>query len=318
MGSQTLIHRGRKGSYETFEPGSTLDMRGNLIGATPFQEYHIDGTLGDDNNDGLAWGQDSAFATIGKFMTVAAALGTRGRVRGNVAPGGYTEDVVTPLNTECPFGVLRAWSPTTRSFGAAWIVAETAATFSLIIRARGWAFEGFEIGSVANGGSVWFDGSTANSNAAGTELRNMLMGGWGAAASIGIDITGNGAPLSSLYNMHFDGYLADAIRCSESGTDQPRFWDIDGVTFVDNANHMNMNPRGFKESRIRRCDFIQIGANRTATKQFDNTGGANCIVGPHNVLSGVYDDASGGYQGSGSDDWAGNYNIAGLTAAEPT
>ena len=62
-------------------------MKGNLIGATPFQEYHIDGALGDDNNDGLAWGADSAFATIGKFMTVAAALGTRGRVRGNVAPG---------------------------------------------------------------------------------------------------------------------------------------------------------------------------------------------------------------------------------------
>lgn len=316
-GSQTLIHRGRKGSYETFEPGSTLDMRGNLIGATPFQEYHIDGTLGDDNNDGLAWGEDTAFKTIGKFMTVAAALGTRGRVRGNVAPGGYTEDIVTPLNTECPFGVLRGWNPGGhRGFGAVWLTSATATEPILTVKARGWRFEGFEYDAPASDGCILLDGLSANSNAAGVVIANSILVGQ-AQGDFGIDVRGNGAPYASFLGLHISGFTGPAMKVSESGTDVPRFWLVDDVTFVDNDDHiLPGSSRGWKESVIQNSHFIEVGANRSATIMLSMLGGANNIVGPLNTLSGTYSIANG-YVPSASDDWAGNINIAGMTTANP-
>lgn len=288
-----------------------MDARTNPFGIA----YHVDTTNGSDSNDGLAW--DSAKATIGAAMTLAAALGTRGRVQILVAPGGYNEDVVTPLNTQCPFGELIGVSPTTQSFGGAYIYASTASTFSLIVRARGWRITGFEIGAVANGGSVWLDGSTANSSAAGTELRGNIISGWGAAATIGIDITGNGAPLTRCLDNHFNGCVGAAIQCSSSATDQPRFWEVAHNKFVDNGSHIGMNPRGMKESWIHHNAFIKVGANRTATVQIDNRGGSNSIVGPGNALSDSYNNAGGYYVGT-AEDWVGNLNIAGLTTANPT
>ena len=50
MTLQPLIHRGRKGSYETFEVGSTLDMRGSLIVKDAGTLY-----FGDDNDVALSW-----------------------------------------------------------------------------------------------------------------------------------------------------------------------------------------------------------------------------------------------------------------------
>ena len=143
-GSQPLIHRGRKGSYETFEPGATLEMKGNFIGATPFQDYKVDGTLGVDTNDGFAWGAEGAFKTIGKAFTAITALATRGRARILVAPGGYSEDLVTPLNADGPFIQVIAWNPTTQSFGAVFLSSATATEPNLTIKARGWGFYGFE------------------------------------------------------------------------------------------------------------------------------------------------------------------------------
>ena len=291
-----------------------LTLGGPMDGDWPVTDYFVD-TTKSDNNTGLSWAK--AKATIGAAMTLAAALGTRGRARIWVAPGGYTEDVVTPLNTECPFGQLIAVNPTGRSFGAAWILASTASTFSLIVRARGWLIQGFEIGAVANGGSVWLDGSTANSNAAGVDLSHNIISGWGAAATIGIDITGNGAPHARVYDNHFSGNVGSAIICSSSATDQPRFWKLYGNEFVDNGNHINMNPRGFKESYIHDNAFIKVGANRTATVQIDNRGGSNTIIGPGNALSDSYNN-SGGYYAGTNEDWLGNLNIAGITTANPT
>jgi len=278
----------------------------------PGVDYYVDTTLGHAGNDGLGWGSDRALKTIGQAMTKAAAYGTslaqrRGRVRIFVAPGAYNEDVVTPLNTECPFGQLIAVNPTRQSFGAAYIYASTALTYSVIVRARGWLISGFEIGAVASAGSVWLDGSTANSSAQGTEISDCLMGGWAATSANGIDVTGNGAPFTVLRNLHFDGYPGSAIKCSSSSTDQPRFWEIDHCVFVDNTNHINMNPRGFKESWIHDCAFMQIGANRTATAQIDNTGGNASIIGPNNFLSGDYDSATGGYTAGSNETWRGNH-----------
>ncbi len=267
--------------------------------------YYVTKTGNDSNNDGLSWGQ--AFKTIQNAMDVITARGAeRGRATVFVGPGGYNENVITPLNSIAPFGQLVAVNPTKRSFGATYIYAATATSPTLTIRARGWLVDGFEIAGQGSGGAILLDGATANSNAAGAEIRNCLIEGW-AAGTFGINVTKNGAPLTTIKNCVFSGIVGPAIKCTESGTDQPAYWDIDGCTFVNNSSHINMNPRGFKWSQIRNCTFIQDGAARDATVQLDNRGGTGCIIGPGNILSDTYDNTGGFYAGS-VEFWRGNHH----------
>lgn len=285
----------------------------------PVTDLFVDTTNGSDTNAGTTW--ELALATIGAAMLLAAALASRGRCRIFVAPGGYNEDVVTPLNTECPFGQLIAWNPTPRkSYGAAYIYAATAGQPGLTVRARGWLIEGFEIAAIANAKAILLDGQSANCNPGGLILQHGIVTGWGAAGSIGIDVIGNGAPHTTLRDLFFDGFLANAIQCSESGTDQPRYWELDLCRFVDNANHINFSvgPRGMKESWVHDCAFMQVGANRNATKQLDNQGGNGTIIGPNNFLSGDYDEGNGGYYAGANEEWRGNHTQDGLTYANPT
>ena len=310
---QPKTYRDQGGDRIVVAGGGTLDIQGRVTGLMPTTDYFVDATTGSDSDDGLSWA--NAKATIGAAMTLAAALGTRGRARIFVAPAGYAENVVTPLNAECPFGQLIAWNPTGyRSFGAAYIYG--VAGVSLTVRARGWLIQGFEIGAVANQGCVWLDGSTTDSSAQGTVLRDCIVSGWGAAATWGIRFTGNGAPHSFILNNHISGCVGNAVECTDSGTDQPRFIEIAGNTFVDNGAHLNMNPRGFKESWIHHNCFLQVGANRTASVQIDNRGGSACMIGPGNALSDTYDNAGGYYAGS-DEDWYGNACQDGFSAANP-
>ena len=267
--------------------------------------YYVAKTGNDSNNDGLSWGQ--AFLTIGQAMTTITARGAeRGRATVFVAPGGYTEDVVTPTNAIAPFGQLIAVNPTPgNTFGATWIQASTASTPAIKILARGWRVKGFEIAPVANTEAILLDG--VNGTPSGFQLEDCLVSGWALAGAIGIDVTGNGAPHTHIKNCRFTDFKDSAIICSSSATDQPRFWKIEDCVFVDNAKHIAMNPRGFKESVITRCHFIQAGANRTATIQLDNRGGSGCLIGPGNVLSDTYDNTGGYYAGS-TEHWRGNHH----------
>lgn len=283
-------------------------------GLGPANVYFVDANSGlSISGDGLSW--ERAFLTIQEAMDAITARGAlRGRSIVQVAPGGYNEDVVTPLNSIAPFGQLIAVNPTPdKSFGATYIFASTAGEAGLTIRARGWLVEGFEIGAIANAECIHLQGPSAggtpaNTNPGGTIIKNCIISGWGATGSIGIDVTGNGAPHTTIRDCFFDGFLADAIKCSESGGDQPRYWIIDNCMFVDNANHIKMNPRGFKESWIKNCGFMQVGANRTATIQLDNRGGNGAIIGPNNFLSGDYDSANGGYYAGSNETWRGNHS----------
>ena len=285
---------------------------GNEIFQYPFGiNYYCDSVNGAATNSGLSWGQ--AFSTISLAMTAAAALGAttvrRGGVSIFVAPGGYTEDVVTPLNTEVPFGRLIAVNPTTtRSFGGAWLTASTAATACLTVRARGWLIEGFEFDALADANCVWLDGSTASSSAQGTEIRGCLFVGQNQGL-YGIDVTGNGAPLTHIRNCDFYGFTSGStagacIACTSSATDQPRFWLIEDCTFADSDNLIDMNPRGFKESTIRNCTFYTNGANQNPDEIIDNTGGNDTMV--HGCkFPGTYSNA-GGYVAGTNDNFVGN------------
>lgn len=298
------VYKDKGGDRLVIAPGGELRVLGTMSGFPPTTDYYVDTTNGASINDGLSW--LTAKATISQAMTLAAALGTRGRARIFVAPGGYTEDIVTPLDTECPFGQLIAVNPTGQSYGAVWLVASSATTATITVRARGWLIDGFEIDIVTSGFGVLLDGTTANSTAAGTQIRNCIFVG-GNQAGIGIDVTDDGAPYTQITYCHFSGFQTNAISCSDSSTDQPRFWDIDYCTFVDNSNHIDMDPRGFKESQIHNCNFFATGANQSPTVQLDNAGGNGTLIGPNNFLDGNY-DTGGGYVAGSSESWRGNHS----------
>jgi hypothetical protein len=298
--------------------GDLLDLAGNYW---PTTDLFIDSTNGNDAWSGLSWSEAKA-TFMGTDGVMALAIATaaksgqgRGRVRIFVAPGGYTEDIITPSNTECPFGQLIAVNPTGQSFGAVYLTSETATEPVLTIRARGWKVSGFEFDGPATDGCVLLDGLTANSNAAGTEISDCLFVGQGQA-DFGIDVLNNGAPHTIIRNCHFDGITGPAITCTNSSVDQPRFWEIDHCVFVDNDDHIDMNGKGFKESWIHDCSFMKVGANRTATLQLDNQAGSNNNIGPNNFLSSTYDNAGGYYTGT-NDFWYGNASEDGFTTAAP-
>ena len=293
LGKAQLLGQGLREVMETMNPPTT--------------DYYADPTNGSDSNDGLTWVQPTA--TLQQCMDLATARGVeRGRLRVFAAPGGYAEAVTTPTNAIAPFGQLIAWNPTPGgAFGGAWIQSPTALTPALTIQARGWHVQGFEIAAVANTPAILLSGTAGGNTAQGTELRDCLITGWGTAGSIGINAIYNGAPYTKLINCRFDGLLGSAITCTESGHDNPRWWEILGCAFRDNANHIDLVAKGADEFIIEGCHFMKVGANRTATLMIALTAGANNHIGPNNFLGGDYDISSGYIPGT-NDFWRGNHS----------
>ena len=299
--------------------GNTVFYPAGLGAATV---YFVDGTNGDDNNGGLSW--ENAFATINTAMTAVGNLGERGRGVVYVAPAGYTEDVVTPLNADGSFGALIATNPTgIQSYGATWITASTAGAACLTVRARGWYISGFEFDALADAACIVLGGTTAGNNAAGTIIENNLIVGQNQGL-VGIDwqngIAGNA--MVTIRRNGFFGFTSGStagacLSCTVSGIDQPRFALVEDNWFGDSDNLIDMNPRGFKESIIRRNTFFTNGANQNPDEIIDNTGGNDTII-YENYLPGTYDQANGYVPGT-NDEWAGNYNslAGGITAADP-
>lgn len=308
------VYKDQGGDRITIGPEGILRIQGAVTGLWPAADYFVDSANGASGNDGKSW--ENAFDTIQGAMDAITARGAeRGRSRVFVAPGSYAENVVTPTNALAPFGSLIAVNPTMKSFGAAYLYASTTTSPALTIRARGWLVEGFEIVGTGTGGAILLDGSGSN-RPNGTEIRNCLIGGENVGG-FGLNIIGNGAPLSVLRNCHFRGISGPAIQCTNSSTDQPSLWEIDHCFFEDNSAHISMNPRGFKSSWIHDCNFIEYGANQVATEQLDNRGGQYCNIGPNNFFSDTY-DAAGGYRAGSNDFWFGNATAGGYSAGDPS
>ncbi|KKN06320.1 hypothetical protein LCGC14_1078470 [marine sediment metagenome] len=271
--------------------------------------YYVDGTNGVDTNSGTSW--TTSFSTIQKALDTVGTDGGRGRGKIYVAPGGYTEDLTTPLNAAAPFCELVAVNPTPgRSYGAVYLTASTAGAAVLTVQARGWRISGFEFDALADAECVILGGTTAGNNAAGTLIEDCLFVGQNQGLT-GIDWQNGVASnaLCTVRNSGFYGFTSGStagstMRCTISGIDQPTFALIEDCWFGDSDNYIDMNPRGFKESTIRNNTFYFQGANQNADEKFDNTGGSNCQV-YGNAFGGVY-TLAGGYVAGSGDDWSGN------------
>lgn len=315
------IDQGQRGGrlYSAWLNGNMVIYPGSM---GPTIEYFVDSTDGAAENDGLSW--ERAFSTIALAMAAITALAARGRGVIYVAPGGYTEDVVTPINSAGPFGALMAVNPTPRqSFGATWITASTAGAACLTVQARGWLIDGFEFDALADAECIVIGGPTAANNGAGTVIQhNLLVGQNQGLAGIDFQSSIAGNPLVTIAYNGFFGFTSGStagrcITCSNSGIDQPRFAVIEHNWFADSDNLIDMDGRGFKESVIRDNTFFTNGANQNPAEIIDNTGGNDTQI-YRNALPGTYDRASG-YKAGTNDEWGGNYNSisGGITAADP-
>lgn len=277
--------------------------------APPTTDFFVDGSLGADGNSGRAWGAGFALETIQEAMDKITALGAeRGRSRVFVAPGGYTEDIVSPTNAIAPFGQLIAWSPTDRSRGSVYVTSATATEPVLTLRARGWKIEGFEFDAPSTDGCILLD--TAAKYA---EIANCLFVGNTGTSTFGIG-SNFAADLAVIRDCMFIGFGGWAITNTAG---HPMFWEMMRCFFYNNAKHLApQSTLGWDGGWIHDCHFNRVGNDHTATVQIDTRGGSQNLIGPNNILSGTYDNA-GGYYSASTDTWRGNACEDSHQAARP-
>jgi hypothetical protein len=287
--------------------------RGNEIFQYPFGvNYYVtkagEGGTGSgvDTNSGLSWAQ--SFLTIQAALDAVGALARRGGVKIFVGPGGYTEDLITPITGTAPFGELIAVNPTPgRSYGAVWLQASTAGEPALKIRAKGWHIRGFEFDALADATCVLLDGTVSTYSAPGTLIEDCLFVG-ADRGLYGIEVNNDlsNSALTTVRNCGFYGFnsgstAAYCMFCSNSDNDAPRFWLVEDNWFGDSDNLVKMK---FKESIVQRNTFFAGGANRNPADKLDNTSGGNSNFSL-NTFGGAYTNA-GGYTAGSGDDWSGN------------
>jgi len=230
---------------------------GSVFGKT----YFVDPTNGVDGNKGTS--PDKALATLTRAFVLMKDNDTV-----ICAPGDYTGNHVTPLNSVAPFCSVIGMQATALGLGPFAAATDTASPI-LSIRARGWRVSGFEFDGNAVTESVLAT-TSGTSNANFLQMDHCLFTGGSVA---GIDYFG--APtFSALYHNGFTQMTGGStILCSDASTDTPRSGHIYGNRFWENINHIAMNPRGFKDTVIEKNTFMLDGVSRDALVMLDTRGG---------------------------------------------
>lgn len=268
--------------------------------------YYVDGTNGANTNTGRSW--STAYATIQNALDQVGTDALRGRSRIFVAPGGYTEDLITPINGDAPFGELIAVNPTPgRSYGAVYLTASTAGEPVLKVRARGWHIKGFEFDALADAECILLDGSASTYRAPGTLIEDCLFVGQ-QQGLYGIEVNNalSNSALTTVRNCGFYGFTSGStagycIYASNTSHDACRFWLVEDCWFGDSDN---LVAGAFKESVIRHNNFLAGGANQSPSVKINNANGSNTNFSL-NTFGGTY-TPTGGYTAGSGDDWAGN------------
>lgn len=300
-------------------------LGGNMVvypeGLGPATVFFVDANSGlSASGDGLSW--ERAFLTISEAMTAVGNLGTRGRGIIFVAPGGYTEDIQTPLNADGPFGQLIAVSPTSISGGAAWLASTAAATPVITVRARGWRISGFEIDSPTGAAAILLQRNLGNTlRSDWTEIDHNLIGAT-TTGKYGVEFEGAG---KNIHIHHNDFELIQAangaaIFCDTTPVALPLLCIIEDNDFRENVSHIRMGGSwGFNAAIIRRNHFQGIG-DQTPTYVINIAGGRNNLV--HDNFLGIttanYDDNTDGMCQPGTNDvWVGNKVLEGIMDENP-
>lgn len=268
----------------------------------------VDGVNGSDGNSGLS--SDRAFATVQKALDTVSHRGTIYVIpqAGSTArefSTGYAETLTTPTwNSGSPTAShvnLIGADPT--GFGVLLTPASASATV-FTFRAHNWRLSGFQIdpGSTGNGVEFTRDGGAGDANfSPHCQIDNCLI----TTGQDGIDITGTPF-LCNILNNVFENLSGNAIECTDSGVALAFRWKVIGNQFNFNANHINMNPRGFNAAVVTRNVFhLNTTTEQTATVMCDLGGGRNNMV-YNNIMQGNYGTTNRNYVAGTTDMWDGN------------
>ncbi len=268
----------------------------------------VDGVNGSDGNSGKS--SDQAYATVQKAFDNVTHRGTIYVIpqAGSTATEfstGYAETLTTPTwNSGAPVAshvnVVGA-DPT--GFGVLLTPASASATV-LTLRANNWRISGFQIDPGATGNGVVFTrtGGASDANFSNhCQVDNCLI----TSGQDGIDITGTPF-LCNIYDNVFENLTGNAIECTDSGVALPFRWRVIGNQFNFNANHINMNPRGFNAAIVANNYFmLNTTTEQTATVMCDLGGGRNNLVFG-NIMQGNYGTTNRNYVAGTTDMWDGN------------
>ena len=268
----------------------------------------VDGVNGSDGNSGLS--SDQAYATIQKAFDNVSHRGTiyvvpQGGSTAREFSTGYTETLTTPTwNSGSPtashVNVVGA-DPT--GWGVIQFSAGASAT-NLTLRAHNWRISGFQFDAPTSGNAMVFTrtGGAGDANFSNhCQVDNCLF----TTGQDGIDITG--APfLCNVYDNVFENLSGNAIEATDAGVALAFRWRVIGNQFNFNANHINMNPRGFNAAVVSGNVFaLNTTTEQTATVMCDLGGGRNNMVFG-NVMQGNYGTTNRNYVAGTTDMWDGN------------
>ncbi len=268
----------------------------------------VDGVNGSDGNSGQS--SDLAFATVQKALDTVTHRGTiyvipQGGSTAREFSTGYAETLTTPTwNSGAPTAShvnLIGADPT--GWGVLLTPASASATV-LTLRAHNWRVSGFQIDPGATGNGVVFTrtGGASDANFSNhCQIDNCLI----TSGQDGIDITG--APfLCNIMDNVFENLTGNAIEATDSGVALAFRWKVQRNQFNFNANHINMNPRGFNATLISdNYFFLNTTTEQTATVMCDLGGGRNNLV-IRNYMQGNYGTTNRNYVAGTTDMWDGN------------
>lgn len=299
---------------ESLELRSALNLLADSGDPSRGRTLYVDAVDGADGNDGLSWERPkltmaSAFTSVKSGETIRF----RGKITEQINTPAQVFDVtvigdanrhrhadVTPVD---PYG---------KTHGASWATVGTpvATTPLVTVRNQGWRFINILFDAPADDACVelYSDAGASNDERDGSHAS--FISCRFVDGQEGILSTGGQA------NVLIDGCifkgLTTAVKCASTGVRINQYWMIRNNHFINNTNHISSS---FSYSNIRDNTFGVKTTTGINTKANSNQGSDN-VVGPGNVLYGTYSIAQG-YTPATADVWAGNFNIAGITAANP-
>lgn len=298
--------------------GESLELRKVLEGVNQGADptgtsYYVDAYDGQDGNDGKSWTRpfltmDAAFDAI----TSGDTIFFRGKVLEQLQTPVQVHDVTVVGASNRPrHADASPADPTGKSHGASWQppTSPTAETPLVEVRQQGWTFVNILFDAPADAAAVQLTSDAGSGDAERDASHASFYGCKFVGGQSGIETSGGQAHVL-VSDCEFNA-LTNGIECLDTGVRVPQFWHITRSKFQGNTNGIRSS---FEKSVI---DYNHFDPDHTVKidAQYNSGQGGNNLVGPGNFLGGTYEHA--GYQDATGDEWAGNFNAAGITTANP-
>ncbi len=266
------------------------------------EDYFVDGTNGNDGNNGLSW--ERPFATIQAGVDAVTQSGDRILV----APGDYTESVTTPQSTAgVNYVALIGVAPGGNDGSPNWFSGDGANEYNLQLNAIGWVVRGFNFRGPTNAACIRINNTVplVDDVAFDSIIENNLFFGQ-ITGLYGIDLYGSPHQVT-IQDNEFEFFNDTAIVDTATPHASPYRIKILRNIFNENVNHivLSCNASLIADNYFMPCVNIPV----TMTLDIrGGTNGGNMVCG--NFFGAPDFSNVGGYwpNAAANDAWIGNYS----------